>query len=61
MNFFSIFVGHFALLYPDPDCNPDPGTQLNLDPGTQLNPDPQHCYFEKAIFYPQAAFFLQLF
>jgi hypothetical protein len=26
---FSIFVGHFALLAP----NPDPATQINADPG----------------------------
>ena len=31
LRFFSIFVGHFALLDPDPD----PATQINADPDPQ--------------------------
>jgi hypothetical protein len=34
--YFSIFVGHFALLDPDPD----PATQINADP------DPQPCFID---------------
>jgi hypothetical protein len=40
---FSIFVGHFYLLDPDPD----PATQINADPcRSGSDPNPQHCNFQ---------------
>jgi hypothetical protein len=48
LNLFSTFVGHFALL------DPDPATQINADPDADPDPQPWTVWPKKKPTYPIA-------